>query len=295
MLELDNTAISRHLGQKSPRIENYTPELLVREPRISNRTHLNLTDDNLPFVGYDVWNGWEVTGLLNNGLPFTAVAKVLYSATNKYIVESKSMKLYWNSFAMTKLGSSIAEAHAEIVRRAKKDLAELLETSVDVYIWSAHKTDADISQYFINYYTLEDGYSPECTVYQENTNLLSSTIIDNVYERRYHSTLLKSNCRITSQMDSGDIYIHYKGKHIISCSGLIQYIVSFRDENHFHEETCEAIYCALNNKFAPEELMVACQYVRRGSWEINPIRASHAHLIPKNLIDPTRWVKTARQ
>jgi 7-cyano-7-deazaguanine reductase len=95
--ELDNSNINIHLGKSSEYKSQYDPSLLVREPRQSNRTHLGITEENLPFVGFDTWNGYEISGLTDNGLPVTGVVKLVYPCDSKYIVESKSIKLYFNS------------------------------------------------------------------------------------------------------------------------------------------------------------------------------------------------------
>ena len=77
---------------------------------------------------------------------------------------------------------------------------------------------------------------------------------------------------------------------------LLKYIVSFRDENHFHEEICETIYTRLWSIFRPAELAVTCLYARRGGIDINPTRISHIDLLTDSLIDPdTPFSKTPRQ
>ena len=136
MTKLDNKNVSKHLGKTSKYKSQYDSDLLVREPRSSNRKHLIIKDKDLPFIGYDVWNGYEVSGLLNNGLPISAVAKVVYPCDSKYIVESKSMKLYWNSFNMTKLGDTIDIAVGTIEELATEDLSKLLQTEVKVKLFS---------------------------------------------------------------------------------------------------------------------------------------------------------------
>ena len=114
--------------------------------------------------------------------------------------------------------------------------------------------------------------------------------------QRYRSSLLKSNCKVTSQPDWGDVYIYLKSNKLVDKNSLLRYIVSFRDECHFHEEICEAIYKRLYDFYKPEELLVFCFYVRRGGIDINPIRASHINLIDIDLIDPgLPFVRTGRQ
>lgn len=304
---LDNTRISKHLGQRSEYKSTYDPSLLVAEPRINNRRHLGITDDNLPFVGFDTWNAYEVSALTNSGRPVSAVAKIAYSCNSPSIVESKSIKLYFNSFNMQRCGDTQEEATQYIVETASKDLSELLDTPVSMSIIAADRANetTTTSVFDDSYVTLErELYSElignvEFKVYQETPELLMEQPVDNKgdYNIKYHSALLKSNCRVTSQPDWGDVYINMAGSgRYPSVEDTLKYIVSFRDECHFHEEICETIYVRLNDIFKPEELAVTCLYARRGGIDINPSRASHDSLLPERLKDVLELHhKTAKQ
>ena len=286
MEQLDNTNISTHLGQSSQYKSQYDPGLLVREPRQSNRTYLGIEDDNLPFVGYDIWNGYEVSALTNNGRPVAAIAKVIYPCDSKYIVESKSMKLYWNSFNMTKLGDTSQDVMGEIEKRAIEDLSSFLETNVSVQLFF---DDTDIEE-VLDFTVIENlditvGQDVVFDTYNETPELLEVEEHDELQDINYISGLLKSNCRVTSQPDWGDVYISMRGNKVPTKESLLKYIVSFRDECHFHEEICECIYKRLWDTFSPEELSVMCLYVRRGGWDINPHRCSHEHLYNELLFD----------
>lgn len=297
--KLDNSNISVHLGQSSQYKSTYDPGLLVREPRSNNRQHLDIEESNLPFIGSDVWNGYEVSALLDSGLPTAFVAKVVYPCNSKYIVESKSMKLYWNSFNMEKLGSTKQDVYDKIKKFAEVDLSGLLETDVRVELYDPTDlegiTDGSLNE--DNYDNLEDklrGISIE--EYSENPDILKGYGVSRLMEYKVSSKLLKSNCRVTSQPDWGDVYIYLKGKQLPTHESMLKYIISFRDECHFHEEICETIYKRLWDTFNPEELSVTCLYVRRGGWDINPQRCSHEHLIQDKLWDSTiPWSKTGRQ
>ena len=119
---MNTNNIDKVLGQRVDSPTTYTPDILVREERQRNRTYLNIQNDDLPFVGYDIWNGYECSAMTEGGLPVACVAKVVYSATNPYIVESKSMKLYWNGFNMQPMGKNVKEVLKNIKATAEKDL-----------------------------------------------------------------------------------------------------------------------------------------------------------------------------
>ena len=298
---LDNSAISKVLGQRVSAPARYDKSILVREPRQSNRTYLGIRDNALPFVGKDLWNNWEISALSTNGMPITGIAQIVYDCTSKYIVESKSAKLYFNSFNMTQLGDSSAEVSKNIEDYASKDLSELLESPVSVKIFSAsahNSRDTDLKEYS-KYITLEDQEGVDeikFNTYSENSGLLVINKSNTTQEQYFRSTLLRSNCRVTNQPDHGDVYIYLKSKNKITPESLIQYIVSFRNECHFHEEICEAIYKRILDLCEPEELRVSCYYVRRGSLDINPVRATHEYLLEDYLLDTNiRFCKTPRQ
>ena len=304
--QLDNSRVSRHLGQTSSYARDYDPSLLVREPRSSNRTYLGLENDNLPFCGYDVWNAYEISAMTEKGRPVTAIAKIMYPCDNDYIVESKSIKLYFNSYNMARLGSTGDECLAEIKERSEKDLSELLETNVVVTLFNPGDVEnANIKPYFTTgYTTIEDDNEMMDKImfseFSESPNILTGpyglTEGGHLVLYRYRSSLLKSNCRVTNQPDWGDVYIHMKTTKSLTKSSLAQYIVSFRDECHFHEEICECIYKRLWDLYEPTELAVTCLYARRGGIDINPTRVSHVDLLNDRLIDPDiPFTKTPRQ
>ena len=303
MSKLDNKNISKHLGQSSQYKSEYDASLLVREPRSSNRKHLGIKEKSLPFIGCDVWNGYEVSALTNNGVPVCGVAKVVYPSDSKYIVESKSMKLYWNTFNMTKMGDTFDKVIKNLEDTASKDLSKYLQTDVRVTVFPTSDTFSNDNPFTDkNYKRLEntdeiDAESYYVDVYSETASLLETKHLNST-NRPYKvmSSLLKSNCRVTSQPDWGDVFISLDGTKHPSDKELLKYIISFRDECHFHEEICETIFTRLNNTFEPRSLMVACLYVRRGGWDINPIRTTHEYLIDEFFWDhKVPWIKTLRQ
>ena len=295
---MNTNNIDKVLGQRVDSPTTYTPEILVREERQRNRTYLGLQDESLPFVGFDIWNGYECSALTESGLPVTCVAKVVYPCTNKYIVESKSMKLYWNGFNMQPMGKTVKEVLKNIKTTAEKDLSALLETEVKVELYSQLLENRDEAQnnwagsYMPSnpWEVLENipaAKKMKFTVFNETPDLLK--VEDNIGAKHYMSSLLRSNCKITHQPDSGDIYIYYSGNKSVTEESLLEWVVSFRNECHFHEEICEAAYKRLWDALQPKELLVTCFYARRGGWDIVPTRASNKKLLDKNLINPKSY------
>lgn len=300
---LDNSNVSVHLGQTSKYKSTYDKTLLVREPRSNNREHLEIKDSNLPFTGYDIWNAYEVSGLSNKGTPVCGYAKIKYSCSSKYIVESKSIKLYFNSFNMTKLGDLPGDIYSTIENTAVSDLSVLLESPVEVRVFPACESQPswDIFGEYINLENSINTGNVICDTYTETPDLLKIDETSPVsIIQKYKSALLKSNCRVTSQPDWGDVFIYMRSHMTVDPESLLRYIVSFRDECHFHEEICETIYKRLLDIFSPSDLCVSCLYVRRGGIDINPVRSSSEALLSLssisavlNINNPS--VKTSRQ
>jgi 7-cyano-7-deazaguanine reductase len=226
------------------------------------------------------------------------------------------MKLYWNSFNMTKFGETIEDVASGIEFHAAADLSKLLQTEVKVKLFSCDTDLKGVSNPFLEsydavpnsltiiptkkYVRLEHFLKSDINItkYREDPSIFDTkyTSMAEPNNLNVMSSLLKSNCRVTSQPDWGDVFIHIEGHWLPGVKELLEYIVSFRDENHFHEEICETIYKRLYDRFSPRELMVACLYARRGGWDINPVRANKIDLIDDMMWDETiPWIKTIRQ
>lgn len=313
-MEIDNSNVSKVLGKIVEYPSQYDKSILVREPRQSNRVHLNISDETPPFGGYDTWNAYEVSTLTTNGLPVAGAMKIIYPATNKYIVESKSLKLYLNSFNMFKSGATTQNAIDFLENTVATDLSELLETKVVCRFFTTReivrfnsKTSAhQESIQWDLYTTIEDEINLDdvnFSYYKETPSLLQGDYKYKQIEKdalpvqHYHTSLLKSNCRVTQQPDWGDVFISIRCEERINPVSLASYIISFRDECHFHEEICETIYKRLFDKFKPDMLIVKCLYTRRGGIDICPIRATdNYHILYDDLIEvDVPYNKTPRQ
>ena len=299
-----NSLVSVHLGRAgdgsvvNPYVtpDEVDPSLLVSVPRYLNRTAYDIQEEELPFVGIDAWNSYEFSTLQKNGFPISGWLKFTYSSSTPNIVESKSVKLYLNSYNMARLILGKEDLH-EIEAQIERDISKAVGGDVGVYIAIG---DVDTVKPLKGDFIALEEY---CNVakmsfdqYNESSDILEVVPSIGRYERwRSHS--LRSNCRVTNQPDWGDVYIHIKGEKAVTPESLLQYIVSMRKENHFHEEIAECIYKRLYDLLDPEELLVTCLYTRRGGIDINPTRASNYYLLNQApIIDAYNFCeKTARQ
>jgi len=289
------------LGKWASSPEHYDASLLFRIPRSENRVHYGLEDENLPFTGYDVWNCYEVSFLTENGLPVSRVMKLVYAADSKYLVESKSLKLYLNSFNMDHFGETVAKAEERVGVTVSRDLSDLLETLVHVSLFDSR---CEVRQPFPEFIHAELGSQVPInkqetisfTHFTESPELLQGRLTDKQHTYLFRTDMLRSNCRVTNQPDWGDLFVQMNTNHEIELSSVMEYLVSFRKENHFHEEVVEMIYKRFHDIFNPASLMVAAMYTRRGGIDINPIRASHPGLMVSPLISTEMMAaKTLRQ
>lgn len=277
--------VGKVLGQKVESPKAYCPEILVAVPRSLNREIYGIYQPEELFCGYDSWHGYEASFIQDNGVPVAGLLKIVYSSTSYFIVESKSLKLYLASFNMTPLGATQEECIQNYIHRVETDLSKLLATKVKACFYRGCPSSLPFD--FNEYQPLEELIFPEDTrfsIYQEHPTFLSEHINTQAGEMKVCSHLLKSNCKITHQPDWGSIYIRLKGKSMPAKVSLLKYIVSLRNENHFHEEICEMIYKRLADIFKPEILMVCCLYTRRGGIDICPSRANHPDYLPQHLI-----------
>lgn len=293
---LDSIAAT-HLGKKGGEgySDQYDPTLLVAIPRYLNRVAYNLEEGNLPFVGVDTWNAFEVSALTRKGLPVMGQLKIVYDAASELHVESKSLKLYLNSFNMTPMGYSAIECIRQIESVVSRDLTKLLKTEVSVKFF--RESDETVPETVLPGYTniedLIDLDDIEFTAYKSDASQL---VLSKSREIKVSLDFLRSNCRVTNQPDFGTLYIYMEAPSVPTAESLARYTVSHRQVNHFHEEIAEMVYAHLWERFKPSKLAVTCLYSRRGGIEINPSRVSSVDLLPEVLSDVNRLMqKTLKQ
>jgi len=258
------------LGRATPYLEHYSPESLYAIARTDGRAALGLPA-KLPFHGTDIWNAWELTWLSGEGLPQVSTAEISVPADSTNIIESKSLKLYLNSFAMTQY-----ESDAVVAGTIATDLSACADAGVAVRMFQPTATDA------ANVARLPglclDVPGAACRTYEVDANLLSADKTDVVSEDLY-SHLLRSQCPVTGQPDTGSVMISYRGPRIDRQS-LLRYIVSYRQHSDFHESCVERMFVDILEHCGPERLTVYARYQRRGGIDINPFRSNFEATAP---------------
>ncbi|KTD39897.1 GTP cyclohydrolase [Legionella parisiensis] len=253
------------LGKKSAYDETYNPDRLYPIPRAGKRQEIGVDPVQLPFYGFDCWNHYEVSWLNARGKPMVAIAELFYDCSSPNLIESKSLKLYFNSFNNTRIQNV-----RELENTIKKDLQERIGAEVGVHVHLLESTSQfAIQQPLIG--ELLDDLDIECSIYLVEPSFL--TVSDEIVEETLFSNLLKSNCLVTDQPDWGSVQITYKGKKI-NREGLLKYLVSYRNHNEFHEQCIERIFVDIMNYCKPEKLTVYGRYTRRGGLDINPYRST---------------------
>jgi len=264
---------SLSLGQETHYDNSFDAKLLQAVPRSLNRDGLNLTNP-LPFDGVDIWTGYELSWLNAKGKPIVAIATFEFCSNSVNLVESKSFKLYLNSFNQQRFASPTL-----VEKQLTSDLSHCANGKTKVKLMLA----ADFSTQDIvgPQGDCIDGLDIEVQDYEFNTKYLVDSISENTITEKVHSNLLKSNCLITNQPDWGTVEIHYHGPKI-NHESLLRYLISFRQHNEFHEQCVERIFNDLMIHCHCEKLSVYARYTRRGGLDINPFR-SNFESAPENV------------
>lgn len=261
------------LGANSHYVSHYDKSLLFPIPRAIKRAAIGL-NSKTPFTGYDIWNAYEISWLNLKGKPCIAVGEFYIPADSVNIIESKSFKLYLNSFNNTRFHSK-----HEVLDTLSRDIAQVVEGQPMIDLNEIH----DYADMRIKPFSSEciDNLDIDCNYYITNSDLLQTVDKANV-SLSLHSNLLKSNCLVTGQPDWGSVEITYAGQEIAKAS-LLRYLVSFRNHNEFHEQCVERIFMDIYHKFTPSTLTVYVRYTRRGGLDINPIRSTTKITSPRRL------------
>lgn len=275
MKENTDLIASKHLGKKSSGSEQYDKSLLVAIPRDENRRKYKIDSSDLPFTGWDIWHAYEFSVLTENNLPVTRLLKLKYCSDSEYIVESKSLKLYLNSFNMTKIGKNTKDTLTMCKSIIENDLSNVLKTDVKINFLDNTAKKVPVFAGYKNILDLVNEDNLVIEDFNESPHQLKTETTDSKKQYFYTFDSLRSNCRVTHQPDFGDVFIYCNSKKHIFEDSLIKYLVSFRKEYHFHEECVEMIYKRIFDLLDEnDELFVCALYTRRGGIDICPARWS---------------------
>ncbi|WP_431225238.1 NADPH-dependent 7-cyano-7-deazaguanine reductase QueF [Serratia sp. L9] len=263
----DHQALSAlTLGKPTAYRDSYDASLLQAVPRSMNREPLGLYPDSLPFHGADIWTLYELSWLNAKGLPQVAVGEISLNADSINLIESKSFKLYLNSFNQTNFPDW------ETVRTTlQRDLATCAQGDVSVTLFSVEQLEGSPIARLAGECLDQQDISIDS--YEFNARYLQGAAGSQLVEETLVSHLLKSNCLITNQPDWGSVQIRYRGPQI-DREALLRYLISFRHHNEFHEQCVERIFNDLLRFCQPEQLSVYARYTRRGGLDINPWRSN---------------------
>lgn len=251
------------LGKNTTYKDEVDNTLLFAIPRSMAREKIGIYEP-IPFYGIDIWNCYEFSWMQQNKFQFASLV-IKVPAESKYLIESKSLKLYLYSFANSNFNS-----HDDVIKTISQDLTKAVKTNVEVELFKNFENINSITANFNgeNIDTIDistDAYEVDSSYLKaESNNIVTETLFSN---------LLRSNCLITGKPDWGSVKIEYTGRKICK-KGLLKYLISYREHQGFHEQCVEQIFTEIGNILKPEKLLVEARYTRRGSLDINPIRTN---------------------
>lgn len=259
------------LGRHTDYPEVYAPEVLQPIPRLHGREALDLSDGAPHFHGEDVWHAYEVSWLEPDGRPCAGAARLVIPATSPNLVESKSLKLYLNS-----INNTVFQSPDALAVTLTQDISATVGATVSLELLGCD----DLSLAGGN----APGESVDNAVYRSTSAEPSAALLrvqsGQCSNEVLHSHLLRSLCPVTAQPDWATLVIEYSGS-TIDRESLLQYVVSFRRHQEFHEQCVERMFCDLRTAIAPEQLSVQAFYTRRGGLDICPWRSTHAGSAPR--------------
>jgi len=259
------------LGRPTDYTDTYDAALLCPFPRQAKRDEIGVDSAALPFAGEDIWNGYELSWLQPDGRPVVATAVFRFPCSSPFLIESKSFKLYLNSFNQT-----VVADVGTLAATLQRDLADACGAPVAVEVQPLPGMPvrfAELPGECI------DGFDVAIDRYSLDASLLAGAASGEVVEETLHSHLLKSNCLVTRQPDWASVMIRYRGRRL-DRQALLRYLISFRQHSEFHEQCVERIFTDLKRFCAPERLTVYARYTRRGGLDINPMRSDFEESLP---------------
>lgn len=258
------------LGQVSAQPDRYDPSVLVPVPRSLARSAEGV--DALSFTGHDVWNAWEISWLNPGGCPEMRIGQLVVPAQSPNLVESKSLKLYLNSFANERLSETAVQS------RIEADLSACIGVRVGWTLFSIHDPryqTQSVSGICLDTIAIDlEIDRPDPAVLQVMDSPSNNTTL--------WTDLFRSNCPVTGQPDWATVVVQYSANVTVIPATVLAYLVSYRLHTGFHEACIERIFCDLRQLLNPDELIVWAGFLRRGGLDINPVRS----LVTTNFLPP---------
>lgn len=270
--QTNNTVEHSLLGHSTDYPQHYSPNVLYPIARALGRQHIENAEQIAGIQqGVDWWHIFELSWLNQHGVPQIAVGRLHIPADSPYLIESKSLKLYFNSLNFEQFSPQ------RLIATVEDDLSYVAAADVKLQLFNPNDLQIDMP-----FGQCLDHLQPSRIEYQPNPQLITRKAGKQFGEFQYYSHLLRSNCPVTGQPDWGTVFIRYRGDAVCEAS-LLAYIISYRQHNGFHEQCVEQIYADLWQVLQPEQLMVYATYTRRGGLDINPCRVSDLAWLPQPL------------
>ena len=262
------------LGKSVAYAAQRDPSLLFPIARAGARAKLGFADDALPFLGVDIWNAYEFSWLDARGKPRVALVEFRVPAESPNIIESKSFKLYLNSYMQTRVSDT------DTLREwLSDDLSRAAGDTVSVQLGTPTSRES------LQLQQLEGELIDDLPLAIEHYGPPKPELLygnpDAVVEEKLVTHLFKSNCPVTGQPDWASLQLHYQGPRL-GRDGLLRYLVSYREHDDFHEQCVERIFMDILARCAPTRLSVYARYTRRGGLDINPFRTTPGWMLPDN-------------
>lgn len=279
--------------------DTFDPSQLNPMPRILARQDWGIKGDE--FVGFDTWHCHEATFLLNNGLPVAGTLKIICPASSEFMVESKSFKLYLNTFDMCKMGDTLDEAIDNYERQVQKDVSNAIGAEVRVGFFQSGEDKSTSADPGAGYKDLYREIGRKELEAIEITDYSSKEKYNIVTEEGsgpgkfvYFTNVLRSRCRHTKQKDTGAAYFIIETKRgVVNKLELLKLVISLREVNEFHEFCAEKLFTEIMSNPNVENCSVMLLYARRGSLDICPVRASNNELLNGVLNNATMYSQKA--
>lgn len=260
------------LGENTHYPKTYNPDILYPISRNVGRDEIkHITGFCQSYQGVDIWQAFEISWLNPKGISQVAILKLFIPADSPNIVESKSLKLYFNSLNFT-----VFEDKQQLIDTIIQDISFCVKKDIKIYL-------GDLSDESFNTYLLEQKNCIDDALdfYQDNillTHDIDSSFLQNFNHKnhqqtyQFYSNLLRSNCPVTNQPDWGSVFFEITTSYQLDFAKILQYILSFRQHNGFHEQCVERMFADFMVHLNPSKLKIWANYTRRGGIDINPIR-----------------------